>query len=117
MLATIASTVYEHDSEERRTICYFNDKPSACDFGMACGGLSMIVAVIFSVLDCAAGLQQYTEPAIRRLLHGLGLVVSGILSVLWLSGFAYMYVRSSQASYCVPHDSQLFLFYAGLMNG
>ena len=89
VLSAIAGKVYDRDLELGKRTCYFDDKPSACDFGIACGSLSLVVAVIFSVLDCAGAFQQDTH--IRKFLHIVGSVVAAILAILWLSSFAYMY--------------------------
>ncbi|XP_062508213.1 synaptogyrin-3-like [Corticium candelabrum] len=90
VLGLIAEKVYAHDSEGNITICYFNNKSSACDFGLACGGLSIIAAVIFTVTDCAARLQIYSESSIRKGYDIAGSVMAGVLAILWLSSFGYM---------------------------
>ena len=79
--------------------CSFNGKKEACVLGLACGGVAILIAVVFIAFDVATEVM-----GVAKCIHISTLIGSSTLSftiaVAWLVCFAYLYV---------PHNKKFHL--------
>lgn len=75
--------------------CYFDvdwiSEPEFCELGIACGAISVLLAVIFILIDFIADVQG-TEPQMSKRLYAASATVSIAMVILWIACFTYMYV-------------------------
>lgn len=69
--------------------CLFDNKKAACEFGLACGALALLIALIFIVLDLlvdgTGNLKEQRKPVLAA---SCGLSV--FMAILWLACFIYL---------------------------
>ena len=70
-------------------VCLFNNKDAACDFGIACGALALVLAIIFIVVDLITDVMGNAEQA-RRPAITAGSALAIVMGIMWLACFGYL---------------------------
>ena len=87
-IASTLSDTYGNDFLIIR-VCYFDHQDGACDFGMACGSLTVLVAALICGFDFvgshSAAVQQFRQIV---LLVSSGVAV--LISIMWLVCFVIL---------------------------
>ncbi|XP_062508642.1 synaptogyrin-1-like [Corticium candelabrum] len=89
VLGCIADKLYVSPVSGFSKVCYFNRKDAACDFGIACGALALVLAIIFCVLDLVTDVMGNAEQARRpAIIAGSALAI--VMGIMWLACFGYL---------------------------
>ncbi|XP_062508695.1 synaptogyrin-4-like [Corticium candelabrum] len=87
VLACIADKLFVKASYTK--VCIFDLKNSACEFGLACGSLSLILSVVFCTLDCVAFVREIKNPT-RQIISVTSGVLDFVMAILWIACFGYL---------------------------
>ena len=78
------------ESTPKGTSCAYG-KVAACEFGMACGALALMVAIVFTPLDVLTDVHVNEIVKSRRaIIMKASIAFSVIMGVLWLCCFAVL---------------------------
>ena len=97
VLGCIADKLYEDIPLTSTKLCVFHlkdiakfdFKETACQLGIGCGALALILAVIFCILDLLTDVMGNAEE-MRRPIIAVSSGLAIVMGILWLACFAYL---------------------------
>ncbi|XP_062508679.1 synaptogyrin-2-like [Corticium candelabrum] len=89
VLACIADKLFVDGYYYYSKVCYFDLQNSACEFGLACGSLSLILSVVFCTLDCVAFVREIKNPT-RQIISVTSGILDLVMAILWIACFGYL---------------------------
>ena len=97
VLGCIADKLYEDVPFTSTKLCVFHAKDianldfkeTACQLGIGCGALALILAIVFCILDLLTDVMGNAEQ-IRRPSIAVSSGLAIVMGILWLACFAYL---------------------------
>lgn len=82
--------LYQSDNYDQQ-ICLFDFSSTVpCELGIACGGMTIFLAIIFSTLDLVGDLLRRTPSTLGIISVSSSIALSCQLAAVWLACFAYL---------------------------